>query len=313
MHTQLHPSHHPTFKMEVSFVTLDVFTSTKYAGNPLAIVHVPSSLSPPLTQARKQAIAKEFNLSETVFLHPPNSDDPTTIPIDIFTSVAEISFAGHPTIGTAWYLLHQLKLSPEPRVLRTKAGPIPISATSDTTVSASIPHNIHIHAVTHPHPLLPDEPPCPTVSKVKGMTFILIPLPSLKSLASVKAGIKHPNEVYDPTDLDEGWRTGPECSYYYVLQGTSPDGKQELRTRMFGSREDPATGSAASALCSYLSLQRPVEEGRGPFGFEVVQGVEMGSRSVIEVRIRRTSDGEGVEEVMLGGEAVRVMRGDIEV
>ena len=82
---------------------------------------------------------------------------------------------------------------------------------------------------------------------------------------------------------------------------------------MFGSREDPATGSAASALCSYLSLQRPVEEGRGPFSFEVVQGVEMGRRSVIEVMIRRTVDGEGVEEVVLGGEAVRIMRGDIEI
>ena len=119
--------------------------------------------------------------------------------------------------------------------------------------------------------------------------------------------------MYNLTDLDEGWRTGPECSYYYVPQVTSADGKEEIRTRMFGSREYPATGSAASALCSYLSLQRSLDEGRGPFNFEVVQGVEMGRRSVIEVWIRRTVDGEGMEEVRLGGEAVRVMRGDIEV
>lgn len=145
------------------------------------------------------------------------------------------------------------------------------------------------------------------------MTFILIPLPSLESLSSVRAGIKPPNEVYNPIDLDEGWRTGPKCSYYYVPQGTHADGKEEIRTRMFGSREDPATGSAASALCSYLSLQRPLDEGKGPYSFKVVQGVEMGRRSVIEVQVIRRADGKGVEEVKLGGEAVRVMRGDIEV
>src|SRR5450432_3844047 len=101
--------------MKFAYTTLDVFTSTRYAGNPLAIVMAKSpstpSGSPTLTQAQKQAIAKEFNLSETVFLY---GDDDVPSPmdgmvkIDIFTPLSELPFAGHPTIGTAWFMLHYM-------------------------------------------------------------------------------------------------------------------------------------------------------------------------------------------------------------
>lgn len=93
---------------KLAFNILDVFTTTKYLGNPLAIVHVPATQSVNLTQEQKFRIAREFNLSETVFLHE-NPDDTTAadagVKIDIFTPKEELTFAGHPTIGSSWFLL----------------------------------------------------------------------------------------------------------------------------------------------------------------------------------------------------------------
>lgn len=85
----------------LSFVTLDVFTKTRYTGNPLAIIRVPTSVT--LSQSQKQRIAREFNLSESVFLHEQTAQDRSdkSVRIDIFTAYAEVPFAGHPTVGTA--------------------------------------------------------------------------------------------------------------------------------------------------------------------------------------------------------------------
>ena len=88
--------------LQLDFVTVDVFTQTKYKGNPLAIVNVPSTVT--LTQDQKQAIAREFNLSETTFLHE-QVDEKLSWKVDIFMTTSELPFAGHPTIGTACYVL----------------------------------------------------------------------------------------------------------------------------------------------------------------------------------------------------------------
>ncbi|KAJ3901158.1 PhzF family phenazine biosynthesis protein, partial [Lentinula edodes] len=107
-----------TMALSIPFHTVDVFTQTRFLGNPLAIVllHHPSSSSdssdpkprpPVLTQHQKQLIAREFNLSETVFIHitQSNYDDPSVpFAIDIFTTTEELPFAGHPTIGAGWFL-----------------------------------------------------------------------------------------------------------------------------------------------------------------------------------------------------------------
>lgn len=105
-------------------------------------------------------------------------------------------------------------------------------------------------------------------------------------------------------------------SYFYVdfgYDGSEGEGKvRNVRTRMFGSREDPATGSAASALCSYLSLQ----VGRtGRFQYRVTQGVEMGRKSEIFIEVVVGGDGEErkVEEVLLSGSAVLNLEGTLVV
>jgi PhzF family phenazine biosynthesis protein len=189
--------------MKLSFTTLDVFTNTRYMGNPVAIIEVPAGISPPLNQAQKQSIAIEFNLSEIVFLHLPIPGDSTTSRnIDIFTSIAEVPFAGHPTIGASQYLLNLTQQNVTEVV--TKAGPIPIVLNAKTGVAkVEVPFNFHIHKVTFACPLTPGISH-PVARIVNGMSFIYVELSSLEALAK-SAAIKnlHP-ETYDPSALDAG-------------------------------------------------------------------------------------------------------------
>jgi PhzF family phenazine biosynthesis protein len=294
--------------MQLSFTTLDVFTSTRYAGNPVAIVHVPASLSESLTQSQKQAISAEFNLSETVFLHLPETGTaPTERKIDIFTSAAEIPFAGHPTIGTAHYLLKVLGEKVD--TLITKAGPIPIFIDEDTgNVKAQVPQAFHVHKVTYNCSLNGKENP--TCSIVKGMSFIFVKLETLEALSSSEEVMNLQGDTYDPSSLDEGWREGLIGTMYFVAQGEDESGSKKYRTRMFGSREDPGTGSASSGLGCYLAGLEGKEKGVVKFKFE--QGVEMGRRNEIEVDVTRSEGGVGVEKVVLSGAAVTVMEGNLQ-
>ena len=284
-----------------------------------------------LTQEQKQNVAKEFNLSEIVFLHlPVPGASFKNVEIDIFTSQAEVPFAvgcgddndlgqllifqGHPTVGSSHYLLNALKEDTE--VINTKAGPIPISRDPKTGgVRALIPQTFHIHKATFDSPLTPKA--AEVTSIVKGMSFIFCPLPDLEILAKAaenlnvrKYGV---TATYDPRDLDEGWQVGLVGTMYYVAQGIDEFGRKMYRTRMWGSREDPGTGSASSALGCYLAGQEPADLGAGPFQYALTQGVEMGRTNDISVEVTRGKDGLGIEEVLLSGAAVSVMEGVVEI
>ncbi|KAF4968024.1 hypothetical protein FSARC_4521 [Fusarium sarcochroum] len=309
--------------MELPFVTLDVFTKTRYRGNPLAVVTIPAdSNKPKPTQEQKQTIAREFNLSETVFIHEPSPDvdsDVTRRVIDIFTTDAEIPFAGHPTIGAAVTLIPQ-----GVNTVITKAGPIGLIQTRPGYIQAAIPHNVRCHRKTLAHlsapapgQISPDpvisqfELQAPLFSIVNGMTFALISLPDLEHLAKVQTcGVTLPVDEL----LDEDWKNGLLCKYYYVLKGQrEQDGVTvfSIRTRMMeAAMEDPATGSAASALSSYLSLQQPILRDQA-FRYEIDQGVEMGRESniVVDVEVKESK----IATVKLSGTATPVMRGHVSV
>ncbi|KAF2667583.1 phenazine biosynthesis protein-like protein phzf family [Microthyrium microscopicum] len=300
--------------MQLKFVTLDVFHTTRFLGNPLAIIHIPSNLN--VSQEQKQKIAFEFNLSESVFLHEQTPDDikARQVRIDIFTRNAEIPFAGHPTIGTANYLAHDLKNNGA-NTLITKAGPIPITALADPTgdskgVAINLAHDVHIHAAPYAHTPYGNYP---VVSIVNGMTFILVKVDSNEVLGAKKSGGIKMDREEAVQHLDEGWRYGLVGTYFYVDGGKDSSGARMLRTRMFGtaddSAEDPATGSAASALCSYLTLT----EKSPPTSYVLNQGVEMGRSSFIAVKVTASDDHESIKEVILSGSAVKVMSGSIEV
>lgn len=315
--------------MSLAFITLDVFTTTKFHGNPLALVLVPPDLSATLTQAQKQLIAREFNLSETVFLHEPPDNQtppPDDVRVDIFTSFTEIPFAGHPTIGTANHILRHLHQDPRYsgiRALQIKAGRTPIQLSSDSSGGAQlkVAHDVHVHDSPFRETQFAQYP---VVSIVKGMTFILARCDGLEELAKPTENLVGTAKTLRSNEaLDEGWRTGLVLSYFFVDLGVE-DGVQRLRTRMFGSREDPATGSAASALCAYLTLTSAgdsaaatpatgVEKGEVRKKYHITQGVEMGRRSDIFVEVALQEGGREVKEVVLSGTAVKVMEGRVDI
>ncbi|KAL2802160.1 hypothetical protein BJX63DRAFT_441372 [Aspergillus granulosus] len=296
--------------MALPFTILDVFTETPFKGNALAVVTIP--LSTVLTQEQKQAIAREFNLSETTFVHDVEASTPTdTRRFDIFTPQAEIPFAGHPTIGVATFLYLC-----GVRTLLAKAGPISIERTGDGALLAAVPHNVRLHQ----RRLLcvevaRAEQGAPLFSIVKGMTFALIELPSLELLGAVTVSSRPdlPTEL-----LDEGWRDGWVAQRYYFVRLSSEcvNGRtvHKIRTRMVKlAIEDPATGSAACALSSYLSLYELQEPSAT---FEITQGVEMGreSKHLLDVEVSTGLDGaRKLEALHLGGEGVPVISGSIMV
>jgi PhzF family phenazine biosynthesis protein len=314
-------------KATYDFVTLDVFTTTRYAGNPLAVIKVPASAT--LTQVQKQAIAKEFNLSETAFLHD-RSGAALHWAVDIFTTDQELPFAGHPTIGTACYALGGILAAGKHEgeefvdgAFDVKAGRIGIRYdVRRGTAKADIPHDFHVHSQAYGRDsLLKNQPGLkavlasgtgsmrsefPVVSIVKGMTFILVELASEKELSAVST-FGSPVQF---AGLDEEWNETFVGLYFFAWLGVEEDGVAKLRTRMIeGALEDPATGSAASTLAAYLSLMEGKAGDR--MAYELVQGVEMGRRSEIGVEVVLAD--KGIETISLIGSAVQVMEGRLTV
>ncbi|KAK7532532.1 hypothetical protein IWX49DRAFT_327507 [Phyllosticta citricarpa] len=325
--------------IRLEYCTFDVFTLKRFAGNPLAIVHVPASTK--LGQEDKQIVAREFNYSETVFLHAQEHDRANTWRIDIFLTMAEVPFAGHPTIGAAVCALSRLPPAApgqDGRLVEgtfiTKAGEIPVRYyPNDGVATARIPHNVHIHSgVLSRTQLLKIQPSIaildsaklprvpsrsPVVSIVKGMTFALIQVNSLATLNAVATG-----SFAVDVPLDKDWDQSFVALYFYFRQADSTDGTRNLRTRMVeGTLEDPATGSAASALACYLSLVDQQTDGDGggegargqTLKYRISQGVEMGRQSEIgvEVTLAPTADPRAVETVVLSGSAMRIMEGSL--
>ncbi|CAK7225796.1 hypothetical protein SCUCBS95973_005984 [Sporothrix curviconia] len=334
---------------ELDFVTLDVFTTKRFAGNPLAVVHVPADTE--LAQDTKQTIAREFNFSETVFLHETAlGENPNQHTVDIFTTDQELPFAGHPTIGTASHVLGRKSYasSSGSTALLVKAGRIPIERVDEEgplVVRASVPHDVHIHqgrlrtaegidavralgAVGHGDPAIEAaELDAPVVSIVRGMSFVLVQLDSLAQLATVST--RSPGLDFDqlPTLLDAGpWgreEAGGHISRYYYVVTASETGKNvtDVRTRMIAlQEEDPATGSAACTLASCLTLsnsnKNKNKDSNKTAGqthrYNITQGVEMGRQSDILVEVATGADGS-IDKVFLGGSAVEVTRGTISV
>ncbi|KAJ0141256.1 Abhydrolase domain-containing protein C22H12.03 [Fusarium oxysporum f. sp. albedinis] len=308
--------------MSLQFTTLDVFTTSAFEGNPLAVVTIPPpSQQAPLTQSQKQRIAREFNLSETVFVHDvENRAETDERKIDIFTPQFELPFAGHPTIGTAVFL--------QPQGVKTmiaKAGRIDLEFENGSP-RALIPHDVKLHKERVPKhdieagwdgklaEVAAADEGAPLFSIVNGMTFALVNLPSLELLGAAKVGAMG----YIDGDLqDDGWKHDFDSRRYYytLLDGeTSSDGKyvQNLRTRLVKrNMEDPATGSAACALSCYLALHKL---SANSIRFNITQGVEMGRESLIVVDAEVDTDGAGerkVKTVHLSGKAVEVMKGTV--
>lgn len=284
---------------------LDVFTDQPFAGNPLAVVLGADELG----DARLQRIAREFNLSETVFLMSPTHPD-AGFRLRIFTPTEELPFAGHPVVGAAC-LVTQLGLVPRGNEVRfgfqTGAGVVPVlirheadapyaelTAPQAPTLGGAPPD---LAAIARVLELEPDaigyQGEGPVVASC-GLPMLLVPLRSPEMLAGI--GAERPG--LRPL-LDGAAARG----LYVYARGY----EGELRARMFSTlvSEDPATGSAVAALAGRLALASDVPN--QTLAWRVIQGAEMGRPSTLHAHADRV-DGR-VASVRVGGHAVQVMEG----
>jgi trans-2,3-dihydro-3-hydroxyanthranilate isomerase len=292
----------------LDFVTLDVFTDRAFGGNPLAVFPDGRGLS----DAAMQAVATEFNLSETVFLLPPPEGSDAIATVRIFTPVAELPFAGHPNVGAAFVVASNGgaygRESGDGFIFDEKAGPVECFVERDgdtlqTSIAApqplSVGDEIDVETVAACATLEPSavatETHRPAYASV-GLPFVTAELKSLDDLARAKPGsgaftqalgLHHPENDFFSL-------------YLYVRDPADPS---QVRSRMFAPLsnipEDPATGSAAAALAALLAtFDGPDEQQR----YDIVQGVEMGRRSDI---VATVSDGR----VRIGGPCVPMQRG----
>ena len=297
--------------MRRRFVTLDVFTDKRFAGNPLAVVLEPEGLD----TAAMQTIAREFNLSETVFVFPPD-DKAHRARIRIFTPVSELPFAGHPTVGTA-VLLGILDGGTNARdfVLGLNIGPVPCRVTPAAGSGRAV----------FDLPRLPEEIGAATdnatIASALGIAAADIGLDNLKP-ARWSAGAPYtivPVRGLDairrcrvsPAEWQAAFAHDPHAAAYMVCRETAEQG-HHFHTRMFAPRqgvpEDPATGSAAAAFAGYLAAHGGYKDGEHAIRIE--QGYEMGRPSLIELTLRIA--GGRLTGASIGGGAVMVTEGTIE-
>ncbi|GIC90352.1 PhzF family phenazine biosynthesis protein [Aspergillus udagawae] len=294
-------------------------------GNPLAVVKVGNNNIP---QERKQRIAREFNFSETVFLHNAEAGQPPRV--DIFTPVNEMDFAGHPVIGAGHLLFRELQgnnshapgQEQQNLTILTKAGPVAVSyEPSEEVVSAEVPHNVHVHSRGTPITNIKDVQPSmsasdfqdvedthPTVSIVKGVTYVLMDLTEHPGLFANLVPGDSPK-----LDLDEGWAPSFTGIMYYRALGSREQGDTRvwnLRVRMIAiNLEDPACGSGSCALGAYLALSKGQQSRKHRFYID--QGAEMGRDSHIVVDITLDEEGTKVSTIKLAGRAAFVAEGKI--
>lgn len=295
----------------LAFTTYDVFTARRYGGNPLAVVEGAETLD---TRAM-QTIAREFNLSETIFVLPPENPAHAAR-VRIFTPTYEMPFAGHPTVGCAIHLARQRFGDASPIdamiVLEENVGPVRCAvrllpdeaafAEFDTPSLAArngeAPANSEIaQALGVTESQLGFARHSPTRFSA-GAPFLFAPIDSLASLASCRPGF----------DMDRVLKGDVGIVAYTRLQHGDP---RAFRVRMFapgaGVPEDPATGSAAAAFAGVLAAFENLPDGEHSLPLE--QGIEMGRPSIIalEVHIRAGK----LAGCRVGGNAVHISAGTI--
>jgi trans-2,3-dihydro-3-hydroxyanthranilate isomerase len=275
------------------YVVADVFTDRPLAGNQLAVFTDGRDLS----ELDMQAIARELNLSETVFVLPATSGD-ADVRIRIFTPVVELPFAGHPTLGSAFVLAGPLQKI----VIRLETGagivPVELEREGPKIVFGRM------------------EQPVPPWEAVDDPAPIFAALGVAGSSLPVVRYDLGPGHVYIALDSPDAVRElAPDLG---ALAAATPDGANcfahvegnRWKTRMFapkhGVAEDPATGSAAGPLAIHLA-----RHGRIPFGeqIEISQGAEIDRPSTLYATVE--GEGDRIDRVEVGGSAVLVARGEL--
>jgi trans-2,3-dihydro-3-hydroxyanthranilate isomerase len=291
--------------MSHRFYTLDVFTTTRFEGNPLAVFTDGDGLS----DNAMQAIAREMNLSETVFVQKP-TEDRALARLRIFTAREELKLAGHPVIGT-WFLLAELGVVPAREggvhvLQQTGAGVLPVEirfkdgrpqrVTMTQKEAQFKPLKVKKAALAKALGLLLKdfdsslEPTCVST----GVFNLMVPLKGRAALSKIEMNM---------LELRKLIGKNATMAYCFALGG---NGKAFTRGMLpWESYEDAATGSAAGSLGAYLVKNGELGTGHT---LSILQGVEMGRPSQIEVEV--TQSGKKLIP-RVSGAAVRVFEGTI--
>ncbi len=303
--------------MVLRYAIYDVFTDTKLAGNPLAVVFEADDLS----DEAMQALAKEMNLSETVFVQ--RSPNPAhAARLRIFTPSRELPFAGHPTVGAAIAISEAIHADQRPdfdivSVLEENVGPVRcavrLSGEGASFAEFDLPRNPTRTDLNLDRQGLADalgvkltalgfENHVPSIWSA-GVPFLMLPLHNLASVQGVEFDVGLWEKA---APLVEGRLAS---AYVYCRGGVNHTAK--FHARMFspdmGIAEDPATGGAVAAMAGAIHQFDQLPDGHHPLLIE--QGVEMGRPSFIHLHVD-VKDGE-ISKARIGGQAVCVARGEL--
>jgi trans-2,3-dihydro-3-hydroxyanthranilate isomerase len=301
---------------QVAYEVVDVFTSRRFGGNPLAVILDGRGLD----TETMQAVAAEFGFSETTFVLPP-ADERHTAQVRIFTPTAELPFAGHPNVGTGFVLARQGQVFGrsvgDELVFEEGAGLVGVRILREEGVVTAA-------AITAPRPLevgqeIPVEVVAACASLAKedvavtrhqpcvasvGLPFVVAELASRAALARAKPSL---------ADFAEATAAFPlgSLSFSLFLYVREEETGRRCSTRMFAPgdnvTEDPATGSASAALAGYLASLLPERDLEMTLTFE--QGVDMGRPSTLDLQAQKRAG--VVERVVVGGSCVPVMQGKL--
>lgn len=297
--------------MRRRFVTLDVFTERRFAGNPLAVVLDAQGLD----AGAMQAVAREFNCPETVFVLAPR-DPAHRARLRIFTPATELPFAGHPTVGTAILLGRLDGGAAREIVVEEGIGPIQCrTAMADADCGRASFELPRLPVAVEGAPdvataaaALELDPADVGFDGLRpsrwsaGLAGNFIPVRSLAAIARARP---------DPGRFEQVFAIdGRAVAYLYCGEVAEPG--HDFHARMFapglGVPEDPATGSAAASFAGLLAARGRLADGEHRVGIE--QGYEMGRPSVIDVAL--SIRGGRLAAASIGGGAVVVSEGTIE-
>jgi len=301
------------------YVRVNVFTGERFGGNPLAVL--PDARG--LTDEQMQAIARDFNLSETTFVLPP-ANPQHHAHVRIFTPAQEMPFAGHPNVGTGFVLARAMDNPPEHFVFEEVAGLVRVHILRGpdkqiTGARISAPRALSIG----------DAVPTATVAACASLTladfltnahdpliasvgteFVIAEVASLESLARAIPDLA---AFRAAGGLAAAPMAGAQPRFALLLYVRRGGDATKLRARMFGPLggvlEDPATGSACAALAALLTSIAPGEN--VDLHYEIEQGVEMGRPSLLIASGRKTA--EGPVEATVAGSCVPAARGVLEI
>jgi len=291
------------------YAVVDVFAEGPLQGNPAAVVFDADALD----GRRMQAMAREFNLSETAFILKPK-DAAHTAHVRIFTPMNEVPFAGHPNIGAAFALANDRTLRCDDLMFEEEAGLVRLrlERAGDRIVGASLVAPLTVSTVAGPDVLATAAALSlsnadivttthPPITASVGLEFLFVEVATLDALAKARAHLPAFDTIRDSHNV-----LGVHL-YVKTPSGAGASIRARNLSPYDGITEDPATGSATAALCALLAQLDARTE--CDFHLEARQGVEMGRPSLLHATARKRAG--QVAPPRISGKCVAVMSGTI--